>query len=59
MDEQNGHKPGAVRVKFDTGQDKDIPLSWAERMLIGWRKSNPGAFGKALAAAAMDEEGNS
>lgn len=54
--DQNGQASAPVRVKFDTGNDKDIPLSWAEAMLIAWRQKAPAAFGKALAEAAIGPE---
>jgi hypothetical protein len=56
MSEQNGQAQSPVRVSFGAREDDSIPLSWADRMLKTWRKTNPAAFGKALAKAAISED---
>ena len=43
-----------VRVRFGPGNDQDMPLSWAENMLMDLKEKQPKRFGDLLAAAAMN-----
>lgn len=49
---QNGHKPDKVYVRFGPLPTQEMPLEWAESMLMEWRSAHPLQFGKALATAA-------
>lgn len=53
MADDNGTGNGRIYVKFGTGDTDEMPIEWAEKMLIAWRNSNPNQFGKALVEAAV------
>jgi hypothetical protein len=44
---------GEVRVKFGRGETQDVPLAWAEMMLMAWQEKKPAEFGRFLSEAAM------
>jgi hypothetical protein len=58
MSAADGHETEPERIRFGPRPDDDMPRSWGESMLISWRKASPAAFGKALARAATEREGD-
>lgn len=42
-----------VRVRFGTGPDDSIPLSWAESMLTELQQNNRSVFGKLISKVAL------
>jgi hypothetical protein len=42
------------RVRFGHGENQDIPLPWAEELLMKLAKANPGKFGTLLRQVVME-----
>lgn len=52
-DVNGGQAPEAPRVRFGPRPDDTIPASWAEAMLMDWRRTSQSGFGRALQRAAL------
>jgi hypothetical protein len=55
MDQNQAEQTAPARVRFGTRADDTMPVSWADRMMMKWRHDHPAQFGKALAAAVVDD----
>jgi hypothetical protein len=55
MDQNQAEQAAPARVRFGTRADDTMPVSWADRMMMKWRHDHPAQFGKALAAAVVDD----
>ena len=51
MDGENSASNGRIYVKFGHRDNEEIPLEWAEKMLMQLKQERPADFGKLLTAA--------
>lgn len=48
----------AIRVKFGPRPDDDMPLSWAEKMLMQLKETQPKVFARLLTSVVIGQNGH-